>query len=90
MRARTQMGPRQKAGVETSDPRSLLKLEVAKLSEIECREVSEYIDIMRSLRQEEASRGLFGDGFARRVSALCDGGKRAVASTTVDIPNTQA
>jgi hypothetical protein len=81
MRARTQAGPRQKTGVEITDQRSLLGREVAKLSQAECREVSEYIDIMRSLRREGASRGLFGDGFARPVSAMCDGGMRVDAPT---------
>jgi hypothetical protein len=46
---------------------------VAELSEAECGEVIEYIEVMRSLRREAADRMLFGDGFARRVSAVCEG-----------------
>ena len=73
MRTRTPAGSRHEVSRENSDPRSLLRREVAKLSEAECREVSEYIEIMRSLGREEASRGLFGDSLARRISAMCDG-----------------
>ena len=58
------------------EPHSLLGREVAKLSEAECLEVSGYVEIMRSLRREGASRGLFGDGFARRIPAMCDGARQ--------------
>lgn len=53
--------------------RSLLRSKVAELSEAECGEVVEYIEVMRSLSRDAADRKLFGDGFARRVSALCEG-----------------
>jgi hypothetical protein len=45
---------------------------VTELSEAECREVIEYIEVMLLLRREAADRRLFGDGFARRVSAMCE------------------
>ncbi len=62
--------------VETFVPdRSLLRRKVAELSEAECGEVIEYIEVMRSLRGEAANRRLFGDGFARRLSTMCDGEK---------------
>lgn len=54
--------------------RSLLRSKLSELSEAECGEVVEYIEVMRSLRREATDRRLFGDGFARRVSAMCDGG----------------
>ena len=57
--------------------RSLLRRKVAELSGAECREVIEYIEVMRSLRREAADRGLFGDGFGRRVSAMCEGERPA-------------
>lgn len=68
------------AGEASVQPRSLLRSKVAELSEAECGEVFEYIEIMRSLRGEAADRGLFGDGFARRVSALCEGERPAPRS----------
>ena len=77
MRTRTPSGPTQESEVGISDPRTTLKLEVAKLTEAECREVSEYIEIKHSLRSEGVSYELFGDGYARRVSAMCDGRRRA-------------
>jgi hypothetical protein len=46
---------------------------LAGLSEAECGEVIEYIEVMQSLRRQADDRGLFGDGFARRVSAMCKG-----------------
>lgn len=46
--------------------RSRLRSKLAELSEAECAEVIEYIEVMRSLRCEAADRRLFGDGFARR------------------------
>lgn len=90
MCARSPAGTSQVAGGEISDPRALLRREVAKLTEAECREVCEYIEIMRSLKLEGASRGLFGDGLARRVSAMCDGGRRATVSLTVETANANA
>jgi hypothetical protein len=75
MSARTQTGLRVEVGVEISDPRALLECEVAKLTEAECREVYEYIEIMRSLRREGVSPRLFGGGFARLVPAMCAGSK---------------
>lgn len=84
MSTRIQAGPSPEAGVELSDPRSLLRLEVAKLTEAECREVNEYIEIMRALGREVASRGLFGDGFARRVSAVWGGAWRVATSPPAD------
>ena len=62
-----------RAGESSVAARSLLRGKVAELSEAECGEVIEYIEVMRSLRREAADRRLFGDGFARRVSAMCDG-----------------
>jgi hypothetical protein len=62
-----------RAGEASIQPRSLLRSKVSELSEAECGEVIEYIEVMRSLRREAADRRLFGDGFARRVSALCEG-----------------
>lgn len=58
-----------RAGKLPVPARSLLRGKVAELSEAECGEVIEYIEVMRSLRREAADRRLFGDGFARRVSA---------------------
>lgn len=61
-------------GGEASVPtRSLLRGKVDELSEAECGEVVEYIEVMQSLRRQAADRRLFGDGLARRVSALCEG-----------------
>lgn len=62
-----------RAGEASVPARSLLRSKVAGLSEAECGEVVEYIEVMMSLRREAAARRLFGDGFARRVSAMCDG-----------------
>lgn len=62
----------ERAGEAPVPARSLLRGKVAELSEAECGEVIEYIEVMRSLRREAADRRLFGDGFARRVSARCD------------------
>lgn len=62
-----------RAGAASVPARSLLRSKVAELSEAECGEVVEYIEVTRSLRREAADRRLFGDGFARRVSAMCDG-----------------
>lgn len=90
MRTRTQAGSNQEAGVEISDPRAVLRLEVARLTEAECREVSEYIDIMRSLKGEGDSRELFGDGFARRVSAMCDGRRGLSVAPLADTLNARA
>ena len=87
MRTRTPTGSSQDLSRENSEPRSLLRREVARLTEAECREVNEYIEIMRSLRREGDSRGLFGDGFARRVSAMCDGGRHATASPSAETAN---
>ena len=58
--------------------RSQLRGKVAELSEAECGEVIEYIEIMRSLRREAADHELFGDGLARRVSVVCEGGRPAL------------
>lgn len=66
-------GDDRRAGEASAQARSLLRGKVAGLSEAECAEVTEYIEIMRSLRGEAAERRLFGDGFARRASALCNG-----------------
>ena len=63
----------ERAGEMSVPARSLLRRKVAELSEAECGEVIEYIEVMRSLRGEAAERRLFGDGFARRVSAMCEG-----------------
>ena len=62
--------------------RSQLRIKVAELSEAECSEVIEYIEVMRLLRREAADRALFGNGFARRVSAMCEGGRPAVQTAT--------
>lgn len=67
--------------VASAAPRALLRSKVAELSEAECGEVIEYIEVMRSLRREAAYGALFGDGFARRVSAMCEGGRPALQST---------
>lgn len=67
-------------GAASAAPRSLLRSKVAELSEAECYEVIEYIEVMRSLRRESADRRLFGDGFARCVSALCEGNRPALRS----------
>lgn len=61
--------------------RSLLRSKVAELTEAECDEVVEYIEVMRSLRREATDRRLFGDGFARRISAMCEGGRSKMQST---------
>lgn len=66
--------------VVSAAPRALLRTKVAELSEAECSEVIEYIEVMRSLRREAADGVLFGDGFARRVSAMCEGGRPALQS----------
>lgn len=70
-------GDDRRAGEAPAPPRSLLRSKVAELSETECAEVIEYIEVMRSLRHEAADRRLFGDGFARRVSAMCEGQRPA-------------
>ena len=59
-------GSEESAGEASVPARSLLRTKVAELSEAECGEVIEYIEVMRSLRREAADRGLFGNGFARR------------------------
>lgn len=41
-----------RAGEASVQPRSLLRRKVAELSEAECAEVIEYIEIMHSLRRE--------------------------------------
>ena len=60
--------------------RSQLRSRVAELSEAECGEVIEYIEVMRSLRREAADRRLFSDCFARRVSSMCEGKRPAPQS----------
>ena len=77
MAAELVRGNDRRAGEASVEPRSLLRSKVAGLSEAECAEVIEYIEIMRSLRREAADRRLFGDGFSRRVSAVCGGGRSA-------------
>ena len=76
--ARTVPDKDEGAVVASAAPRSLLRSKVAELSEPECGEVIEYIEVMRSLRREAADHGLFGDGFARRVSSMCEGKGPAV------------
>lgn len=66
--------------VASAAPRALLRSKVAELSEAECGEVIEYIEVMRLLHCEAADGGLFGDGFARRVSAMSKGRKPALQS----------
>jgi hypothetical protein len=56
-----------------STQRWLLGREVARLSEAECREVSEYIEVMRSLRREAALSDLFGEVSALRRLTRADG-----------------
>lgn len=65
-------GNNRRAGEASVQVSSLLRGKVAGLSEAECAEVIEYIDIMRSLRREATDSRLFGDGFARRVSVMCE------------------
>ena len=67
-----------RAGEASVPARSLLRGKVAELSEAECGEVIEYIEVMRSLRGEATDSRLFGDGFARRVSAVCEGKRSAL------------
>lgn len=67
-----------RTGEVSVQARSLLRSKLAELSEAECAEVIEYIEVMRSLRREAADRRLFGDGFARRVSAICEGERSAL------------
>lgn len=71
--AKVVLGNDERAAESSVTTRSLLRRKVAELSEAECGEVIEYIEVMRSLRSEAADRRLFGNGFARRVSAMCDG-----------------
>jgi hypothetical protein len=61
----------ERVGETSATSRSLLRSKVAALSEAECSEVLEYIEVMRSLRRESTDRRLFDDAFARRVSAMC-------------------
>ena len=64
-----------------STQRWLLGREVARLSEAECREVSEYIEVMRSLRREAALGDLFGEASAlRRLTRADDEGRLSVIS----------
>ena len=82
MAAQSVRGDESRAGEASAQPRLLLRGKVAGLSEAECAEVIEYIEVMRSLRREAADRGLFGDGFARRVSSMCEGRFTAPRSAT--------
>ena len=77
MAAQFVRGGNRRAEETSLQSRSLLRSKVAELSEAECGEVIEYIEVMRSLRREAADRRLFGDGFARRISAICTGGRSA-------------
>ena len=45
-----------RAAEASAGPRKLLRSKVAKLSEAECGEVIEYIEVMRSLRREASDR----------------------------------
>ena len=71
--ARNVQGKEGEAVAASSAARSLLRSRLAGLSEAECGEVIEYIEVMQSLRRQADDRGLFGHGFARRVSAMCKG-----------------
>ena len=75
--ARIVPGKDEGAAAASAAHRSLLRIKVAELSEAECGEVIEYIEVMRSLRREAADRRLFGDSFARRVSSTCEGNQPA-------------
>jgi hypothetical protein len=58
---------------KTNDaPRSRIKQKVARLSEAECSEVLEYIEIMQSLRHEASRRDLFGERFAYARAVIGD------------------
>ena len=72
MSAQVVRGEGRRESVNQDSARSLLSKKLAGLSEAECGEVLEYIEVMRSLRREAADCLLFGDGFARRVSAVCE------------------
>ena len=82
MAAQFVRGDESSAGEDSVQTRSLLRCKVAGLSDAECAEVIEYIEVMRSLRREAADRGLFGDGFARRVSSMCEGSFTATRRAT--------
>lgn len=51
-------------------PSTRIKQKVARLSETECSEVLEYIDIMQSLRREAARRDQFDERSARTRSVM--------------------
>lgn len=53
-------------------PRSRIKQKVARLSEAECSEVLEYIEIMQSLQHEAARPDLFGERFAHPLTVMGD------------------
>lgn len=78
--ARFVPGKDEDAVAASAEHRSLLRIKVAELSEAECGEVIEYIEVMRSLRREADDPRLFGDGFARRLSAKCEGNRPALRS----------
>ena len=80
MVARFVPGKDEGAVAASAAQRSLLRSKVAELTEAECGEVIEYIEVMRSLRRQADDRTLFGDGFARRVSAMCEGKRPALQS----------
>lgn len=80
----------ERASVAPSSARSLLRRRVASLSDAECGEVIEYIEVMQSLSREAADLHLFSDGFARRISAMCDGEKRAHVFSSAGLSDASA
>lgn len=72
-----------------STKRLQLKRAVAGLSDAECREVSDYIEIMRSLRREAAAGNLFGDGFVLRSLTRAETDGRLGVSPTPGASNVE-
>lgn len=68
MSARTIPGTEEQSGHRPPTLRDLLSRQVAGLSEAECGEVADYIEVMRSLQSEIAGLVVLRDDFALLVS----------------------